>query len=160
MTLISKISESLTFKLQNLYNFHPLEVVDRVRETQIKVDENSHRSIWRPKGQVKWGTILTSPWTRFTVLVLRHLSELFYRNKRTWWRPDGCHQGRATRSPLNSPGAGSMLGQRRRRWPNIEPALAWLQKLMVRSQNVCRWCHHSFLLRILDPPANNCTLTC
>ena len=40
MTLISKISKELTSILSNLNNFHPLEVVDRVSETQFQVGEN------------------------------------------------------------------------------------------------------------------------
>ena len=32
----------LTSILSNLNNFHPLEVVDRVRETQLQVGENSN----------------------------------------------------------------------------------------------------------------------
>ena len=31
-------------------NFHSLEVVDRVSETQLQVGENSDRIIWRLKG--------------------------------------------------------------------------------------------------------------
>ena len=36
--------------LSNLNNFHSLEVVDRVSETQLQVGENSDRIIWRFKG--------------------------------------------------------------------------------------------------------------
>ena len=39
----------LTAKLSNL-NFHSLEVVDRVSETQLQVSENSTLIIWRLKG--------------------------------------------------------------------------------------------------------------
>ena len=41
-----------TFKniLSNLNNFHSLEVVDRVSETQLQVGENSDFLIWRLKG--------------------------------------------------------------------------------------------------------------
>ena len=39
---ISKISKSLASILSNLNNFHPLEVVNRVSETQLQVDENSN----------------------------------------------------------------------------------------------------------------------
>ena len=38
--------------LSNLNNFHSLEVVDRVSETQLQVGENSNRIIWRLKGVV------------------------------------------------------------------------------------------------------------
>ena len=34
------IIKKLTFILSNLNNFHPLEVVDRVSETQLQVGEN------------------------------------------------------------------------------------------------------------------------
>ena len=44
---MSNISASLTFILPNLYNFHSLEVVDRVSETQLQVSENSSWSMWR-----------------------------------------------------------------------------------------------------------------
>ena len=36
--------------LSNLNNFHSLEVVDRVSETQLQVGENSDGIIWRLKG--------------------------------------------------------------------------------------------------------------
>ena len=36
--------------LSNLNNFHSLEVVDRVSETQLQVGENSNWIIWRLKG--------------------------------------------------------------------------------------------------------------
>ena len=39
---INKISETLTSILSNLNNFHPLEGVDRVSETQLQVAENSN----------------------------------------------------------------------------------------------------------------------
>ena len=35
--------------LVNLNNFHSLEVVDRVSETQLQVGENSNCIIWRLK---------------------------------------------------------------------------------------------------------------
>ena len=35
--------------LKNLNNFHTLEVVDRVSETQLQVGENSNWIIWRLK---------------------------------------------------------------------------------------------------------------
>ena len=38
--VISKISKSFTFILSNLDNVYPLEVVDRVCETQLQVGEN------------------------------------------------------------------------------------------------------------------------
>ena len=40
--------KSLKFIIIN--NFHSLEVVDRVSETQLQVGENSDRIIWRLKG--------------------------------------------------------------------------------------------------------------
>ena len=39
--------------MSNLNNFHSLEVVDRVSETQLQVGENSDWIIWRLKG---WGS--------------------------------------------------------------------------------------------------------
>ena len=36
--------------LSKLNNFHSLEVVDRVSETQLQVGENSNLMIWRLKG--------------------------------------------------------------------------------------------------------------
>ena len=50
MTLISKIGNFLTAILSNLNNFHSLEVVDRVSETQLQVGENLNRIILRLKG--------------------------------------------------------------------------------------------------------------
>ena len=41
----------LTFILSNLNNFHSLEVVDRVSETQLQVGKNLYCIIWRLKGQ-------------------------------------------------------------------------------------------------------------
>ena len=41
MTLISNILKQFTSILSNLNNFHSLEVVDCVSETQFQVDENS-----------------------------------------------------------------------------------------------------------------------
>ena len=45
MTSISNIWKQLTSILSNLNNFHSLEVVDRVSETQLQVGENSDRII-------------------------------------------------------------------------------------------------------------------
>ena len=42
--------KELTSILSNLNNFHSLEVVDRVSETQLQVGENSNWIIWRLKG--------------------------------------------------------------------------------------------------------------
>ena len=53
MTSISNIWKQLTSILSNLNNFHSLEVVDRVSETQFQVGENSDWIIWRLKG---WGS--------------------------------------------------------------------------------------------------------
>ena len=50
MTSTSKIWKELTSILSNLNNFHSLEVVDRVSETQLQVGENSNRIIWQLKG--------------------------------------------------------------------------------------------------------------
>ena len=47
MTIISKIWNLLTSILSNLNNFHSLEVVDRVSETQLQVGENSNWIIRR-----------------------------------------------------------------------------------------------------------------
>ena len=52
MTSLSKIWKQLTSILSNLNNFHSLEVVDRVSETQLQVGENSDWIIWRWKGSV------------------------------------------------------------------------------------------------------------
>ena len=49
MTSISKIWIELTSILSNQNNFHSLEVVDRVSETQLQVGENSNGIIWRLK---------------------------------------------------------------------------------------------------------------
>ena len=46
MTPISNIWKQLTSILSNLNNFHSLEVVDRVSETQLQVGENSNWIIW------------------------------------------------------------------------------------------------------------------
>ena len=46
----SKICKELTSVLLNLNNFHSLEVVDCVSETQLQVGENSDWIIWRLKG--------------------------------------------------------------------------------------------------------------
>ena len=51
MTSISNIWKELTSILSNLNNFHSLEVVDRVSETQLQVGENSEEIIWRLKGK-------------------------------------------------------------------------------------------------------------
>ena len=40
----------MTSILSNLNNFHSLEVVDRVSETQLQGGENSNWIIWRLKG--------------------------------------------------------------------------------------------------------------
>ena len=42
MTSISNVWKQLTSILSNLNNFHSLEVVDRVSETQLQVGENSN----------------------------------------------------------------------------------------------------------------------
>ena len=47
---ISNIWKKLTTILSNRNNFHSLEVVDRVSETQLQVGENSDWIIWRLKG--------------------------------------------------------------------------------------------------------------
>ena len=46
---VIEISKSLTSILLNLNNFHSLEVVDRVSETQLQVGENS---LWRNSPEV------------------------------------------------------------------------------------------------------------
>ena len=50
MTSNRKIGKELTSILSNQNNFHTLEVVDRVSETQLQVAENSNWIIWRLKG--------------------------------------------------------------------------------------------------------------
>ena len=42
----------------NRNNFHSLEVVDRVSETQLQVSENSNWIIWRLKGHTSAGLML------------------------------------------------------------------------------------------------------
>ena len=42
VTSTNKIKKELTTILSNLNNFHSLEVVDRVSETQLQVGENSN----------------------------------------------------------------------------------------------------------------------
>ena len=42
--------KTLDLHLPNLNNFHSLEVVDRVSETQLQVDEKSDWIIWQLKG--------------------------------------------------------------------------------------------------------------
>ena len=63
----------MTSILSNLNNFHSLEVVDRVSETQLQVGENSDWIIWRYsiKAHLLWrywvyhGTFISiSPYTR------------------------------------------------------------------------------------------------
>ena len=49
---ISKIWNELNSILSDLNNFHSLEVVDRVSETQLQVGENSNWTIWRVKGRL------------------------------------------------------------------------------------------------------------
>ena len=50
MTSTSEIWKELTSICSNLNNFHSLEVVDRVSETQLQMGENSDLIIWRLKG--------------------------------------------------------------------------------------------------------------
>ena len=50
MASISNIWKQLTSILSSLNNFHSLEVVDRVSETQLQVGENSDWISWRLKG--------------------------------------------------------------------------------------------------------------
>ena len=58
VTSISNIWKQMTSILSNLNNFHSLEVVDRVSETQLQVGENSNWIIWRLKGLgVAWGSL-------------------------------------------------------------------------------------------------------
>ena len=47
---ISKISESLTFVLPKLVILHPLEVVNRVSETQLQVGKNCNQIALLLKG--------------------------------------------------------------------------------------------------------------
>ena len=46
MTSMSKIWRQLTSILSNLNNFHLLEIVDRVSETQLQLGENFNWIIW------------------------------------------------------------------------------------------------------------------
>ena len=61
MTSISKIWKQLTYILSNLNNFHSLEVVDRVSETQLQVGENSDWIIWQLKGYFNFKPTLEQP---------------------------------------------------------------------------------------------------
>ena len=54
----AKFENSWPQFFSNLNNFHSLEVVDRVSETQLQVGENSDWIIWRLKG---W------PWKRWNI---------------------------------------------------------------------------------------------
>ena len=54
MTSINNIWKQLTSILSNLNDFHSLEVVDRVSETQLQVGENSDWLIRRLKGWVSF----------------------------------------------------------------------------------------------------------
>ena len=46
--IIQQYFKTITSILSNLNNFHSLEVVDRVSETQLQVDENYlHLTKWR-----------------------------------------------------------------------------------------------------------------
>ena len=45
--------KSVHLHFSNLNNFHSLEVVDRVSETQLQVGENLNGIIWRSKGLYK-----------------------------------------------------------------------------------------------------------
>ena len=45
VTSSRKIEKELTSILSNLNNFHSLEVVDRINETQIQVGENSNLAV-------------------------------------------------------------------------------------------------------------------
>ena len=58
MTSISNIWKQFTSILTNQNNFHSLEVVDRVSETQLQVGENSDEIILRLKGYytIHWWT--------------------------------------------------------------------------------------------------------
>ena len=59
MTSISNIWKQLTSIQSNLNNFHSLEVVDRVSETQLQVGENSDWIIWGLKGWQWFDRIIT-----------------------------------------------------------------------------------------------------
>ena len=50
---ISKISKSQISILSNVHNFHSLEVVHRVSETQLEVGEHFNLITWLLEGQVK-----------------------------------------------------------------------------------------------------------
>ena len=45
-----QILKPLACILSNLFNFHLLEIVNRVSETQLQVGENTSYIIWRLKG--------------------------------------------------------------------------------------------------------------
>ena len=47
--------KTVDLHFSNLNNFHSLEVVDRVSETQLQVGENSDWIIWRLKGETVVG---------------------------------------------------------------------------------------------------------
>ena len=73
MTSTSKIWKELTSIWSNLNNFHSLEVVDRVSETQLQVGENSNWIIWRLKGK--------NSFSADTVFIRRNLTS---RDVRFW----------------------------------------------------------------------------
>ena len=70
---ISNIWKQLTSILSNLNNFHSLEDVDCVSETQLQVGENSDWIIWRLKG---W----TAKYVTVGSLVLNNVPFLIKRN--------------------------------------------------------------------------------
>ena len=72
--------------LSNLNNFHSLEVVDRVSETQLQVGENSNGIIWRLKG---WRNTLYDGW-RGSCKVIPFIFETLVELKHTYVRE--CHR--------------------------------------------------------------------
>ena len=70
MTSISNIWKQLISIFSNLNNFHSLEIVDRVSETQLQVGENSNWIIWRVKGQCKHSMVSS--------FYLKHILKVLY----------------------------------------------------------------------------------
>ena len=93
-------------------NFHSLEVVDRISETQLQVGENSNLIIWRLKG---FGWNIIGPASQ--PVAQHHISiGLMYRVIWCFWHRD------RKRQPHKAAVRKHMTSQRRRLWVNIETA--------------------------------------
>ena len=104
MTSISTIWKQLTSILSNLNNFHSLEVVDRVSETQLQVGENSDWIICRLKGsqlcvkcvipwyclEIGWALNAFFPWVEPSWLVWKLMIQTGS-PRCLWMNQDGFH---------------------------------------------------------------------